>query len=225
MSTLSLALCCEGSTDQHFLPIVIQRTAENVLDKCAKHIVEVLPVEVIEAPKRKQGRGILEAAIKAAGRHSLIVHTDADNRTYEQAKNQSFVPGYNLVQRTTRQVCKNLVPIIPIREIEAWMLADHEVLREVLGTNVSAQNLGLPEKARLVEANPDPKAAINKVIAIAYAKRSKRHRKVYWNELYESLAQEIRLERLKEVPAYKHFEEDLTEVLITLNVIPRRYEF
>lgn len=38
MSTLSLALYCEGSTDQHFLPIVIQRTAEDVLDQHAKHI-------------------------------------------------------------------------------------------------------------------------------------------------------------------------------------------
>jgi hypothetical protein len=39
---------------------------------------------------------------------------------------------------------------------------------------------------------------------------------------YESLAQEIRLERLKEVPAYKQFEEDLTGMMITLNVIPRK---
>lgn len=219
MSTLSLALYCEGPTDKRFLPILIQRTSQYVLNQHGKNTIEVLPVEVVDAPKQRQGKSIVEASMKAAGRHVLVIHTDADNRTYEQAKAQSFDPGYNLVQQTREKVCRDLVAMIPVREVEAWMIADQEALRIILGIKMATLDLGLPKKARLVELESNPKITLKQVVAKAHSSRSKRHRDIDWHRFYGALAREINLERLKEVPAYKHFVTDLTATLKTLNLI------
>ena len=82
MSSLSLALYCEGNTDRDFLPTIIQRTAQDILDKRAKGYVEAPAVDVIDVNKQKDGKDILEAATKTYGYHALVIHKDADSRTY-----------------------------------------------------------------------------------------------------------------------------------------------
>jgi hypothetical protein len=59
MSTLSLALYCEGNTDKHFLPGIIERTAERLLSKHATKYVEVLPVIAVDVAKQEKGKDIL----------------------------------------------------------------------------------------------------------------------------------------------------------------------
>ncbi len=218
MSTLSLALYCEGPTDQHFLPMIIQRTAQDVLCQYATNTVEALPVQVVKAAKQEQGRDILEASSKAFGYHILIVHKDADSRSYEETKIQCFEPGRVLVSDACEPVCKNLVPVIPVRETEAWMIADRETLRDVLEIRERLQNLGLHGKAKLVENISDPKVTFNTVVAIAEAERG--NRRISRPELYEALAQEIRLERLKQVRAYQYFVSDLIKAFEEIRIIP-----
>ncbi len=68
------------------------------------------------------------------------------------------------------------------------------------------------------ELRPDPKTILNKIVAKA---ESERRRKMNRRTFYESLALEIKLERLRQVPAYQKFVAELTEVLEKLNIIPR----
>lgn len=221
MRTLSLALYCEGNSDKSFLPGIIVRTADHLIRSHATQFREVLPVEIIEAPKQKHGQDILEAAKKSSGLDALIVHKDADKCTYEERKEQSFDPGKVLVLNETADVCKNLIPIIPVRMIEAWMIADPQMLLELLEIKERIQNLGLPKKAALVESESDPKALFN--ILIEKTKRE-HHRKFdadKLHSLYKLLGQEIRLERLMQIPAYKCFTRDLA----VLGVIPRQHDF
>ena len=98
------------------------------------------------------------------------------------------------------------------------MLADHEVLRKVLELQERLQNLDLPKRAALVENDPDPKITLNNVVA-----RASRDRRLKINRasLYTALAEEIRLERLSQVPAYQNFLEELSNLLIELHFIPR----
>lgn len=56
MEVLVLALYAEGSSDTRFLPPIIQRTAENIINLYGERIVDVSDPVVI--PK-KQGRGTL----------------------------------------------------------------------------------------------------------------------------------------------------------------------
>lgn len=223
MAEFELALYCERRTDQVFLPIVIRRASQQIINQYGEKDLSVLPIKTIEVPKGKRAKCILEAAIKAStqGYQALIIHSDADNRTYTQTRAELFDPGFKLVQQANERVCKNLLPIIPVREMEAWMLADHEMLQEVLNTKMKAQKLGLPAKAREVEADPDPKQTLKQVLQRTYAHKSRRHRQIDIDFLYEPLAQLIRLERLNELPAYQQFVTDLTAILQQLNFISK----
>jgi Domain of unknown function (DUF4276) len=216
--TLSLALYCEGNTDKHFLPKIIERTAARIIRNHATNYVDILLFPVTDVAKQGQGKDILEAAIQVYGCHVLIVHKDADHRTYEETKMQCIEPGYILVQRSRKKdICKKLVSIIPVREIEAWMIADREVLRDLLEVKERLQNLHLPKRAILVESDPDPKVTLNRVIAQA---ESERRRKIERKAFYESLALDVRLERLDQIPAYKNFSDELSETLRNLSIIP-----
>lgn len=217
MSIVSLALYCEGNTDKHFLPKIIERTAEKIILSDATSYVDILPVTITDVAKQERGNDILQAAMQAYGYDVLVVHKDADHRTYEETQMQCIEPGYILVQSSNNDVCKKLVPIIPVREVEAWMIADREVLRDLLEIKERLQNLRLPKRAVLVESDPDPKATLNEVIAKAEAER---RRKIKRKEFYESLALDVRLDRLDQVPAYRKFFDELRKTLRDLNIIP-----
>ena len=70
----------------------------------------------------------------------------------------------------------------------------------------------------LKDSDPDPKITLNKVVAKA---ESERRRRLDRRTFYESLALEIKLERLRQVPAYQKFVAELIEVLEKLNIILR----
>ena len=134
--------------------------------------------------------------------------------------NERFRPGYELVQQTNERLCKSLVPIIPVRMTEAWMLAaDHDLLRKVIRTSIRAQDLGLINRVRQVESDPDPKQTLKQIMQRAYTERSHHHREVDLSPLYAPLGQRISLDRLSNVPSYQQFVDDLTATLRTLNLI------
>jgi hypothetical protein len=93
MRTLSLILYPEGNSDGRFLSVLIQKTAQHILNNHANTIVEVLDVEVVKVTKQEGGKDILEAALEAYGRHVLVVHKDADKCTREERKFHSFDSG------------------------------------------------------------------------------------------------------------------------------------
>src|SRR5713226_4980392 len=221
MKRLVLALYAEGPTDVRFLPPVIQRTTEQLLRRYEKRSINVATVSIPRITDfSNRDECILEAARKAASCNILIVHSDADHPTRERALQERFRPGYELVQRTQESLCKSLVPIIPIRMTEAWMLAaDHDLLREVIGTSLRAQELGLVNRARQVESDPNPKQTLKQIMQRAYTERSRRHREVDLSPLYAPLGRRISLDRLNDVPSYQQFVDDLTATLRTLNLI------
>ncbi len=220
MDVLVLGLYAEGHTDERFLPVIIQRTAEQILLQHQQLNIEVLTPLIIEKASEMQGRDneVLQAAREAEGYDVLVIHSDSDNRTREQTLQQRFEPGKRLVQSCNEKVCRNLVPIITVRMVEAWLLADNDTLRNVLGTNLNARELELPEKAKQIEAHHDPKHLIELVVRKVYPNQSHQWARIR-GELYARLAPRIRLEQLERLEAYKQFKEDLTDTLRTLKKI------
>lgn len=161
---------------------------------------------------------ILQAARDACGYHTLIVHADADGPTQDEAIRYRFEPGNRLVQACTENICKDILPIIPVRMIEAWMLADTDQFRKALGTTMSQQVLGLHSKAKHVESYHNPKAVIDSIIQQTYPDKPRQWGRIR-GQLYADLAPMIRLSRLNDVPAYQQFIYDLTSTLKAINMI------
>ncbi len=220
MKNVAVALYAEGPTDQLFLPEVIRRTAKQNLNQSGQQYIDVKPVDLISFSKigMKQDECILQAALRAASYNILIVHADADHRTADRALKERFYPGYLLVQQAKEDVCRCVLPVVPIQMTEAWMLADPEALRAALGTSRKAQVLGLPFKAKLVEADSDPKQTLKMIVSKANTHRS-RQRQVEIDSLYTLLGRKVDLSRLRDVPAYQRFEHDLVNAFRTINLI------
>jgi hypothetical protein len=219
MATLVLALYAEGRTYERFLPIIIQRSVEQILFERGQAPIDVLEPIVLSPPEATRAERILSVARRASGYHALIIHADADYPSTERAMLERIQPGFNLVQQTRERVCKQLIPLIPVQMTEAWLLADPEALLSVIGTNIEARVLGLPERAQQVESIPDPKQTLNRVIQNALANRPRRHRRLDLRTVYEPLARQVNLKRLGSVPAYQQFVSDLAVTLIALNLI------
>lgn len=225
MKRLSLALYCEGSTDNRFLLPIIEKTARSILDEHRQNQVAVSTPGLIAVNRRNRTESILQAAYKAFGYHALIIHADADHPKPHKARLERFSPGFNCVQNATGNLCKCLLPIIPVQAIEAWIMADCELLMSIIGTKLRPNDLGLPDHASQVESIAKPKLKLRNAVRLAYASRSKRRRESDIDFLYEPMGQSISMDRLKQVPSYQQFVNDLTEVLLALKFVPRIHDF
>ncbi len=219
MPALVTALYAEGHSDERFLPVLIQRTAEQILSQHGLSIVDVFEPAIVghsvKLPTRQEC--ILAVAQHSVGYHLLVVHADADHPSRELAYSDRFLPGLNLVQAPGSNACQRLVPIIPVQSTEAWMLADGEALVQVIGTDLSAAALGLPVRAHQVESDPDPKRSLNEVVRRALADRPRRRRRFTLRSIHEPLARQVRLSVLDQVPSYQQFAADLRQALVELN--------
>lgn len=226
MKQLILTLFSEGSTNERFLPTVIQRTAQRLLPNLDVQIpIKLSPKNSHEERGLKRSKLILQAALDAYGSHALVIHSDADYPTAKRAYNERFKPGRDEVQKAKEQgghsICEHLIPLIPVQMVEGWMLADAEALLNLIGTDLNAVALEVPTKIKEVESVADPKQVLEDLLRRAYAARTKRLRKkktdIGW--LYEPLGAGIRLETLEQVPSYQKFVECLTTTLIDLGFL------
>jgi hypothetical protein len=102
---------------------------------------------------------------------------------------------------------ERLIPVVPVRKTEAWVLADGDALRSVLGINWTDVRLGVPARAADVERVPDPKVPIREIVG-----RLKRP----IEDFYEELAESISLERLGDVPSFAGMRSQICETLAEL---------
>ncbi len=101
----------------------------------------------------------------------------------------------------------------------AWMLADTNLLKQLLGTSSDNSNLGLPAKVSKVERIADPKEVIKNAIAVSQESLSRRRRKLSISSLYSPISQEISLEKLANLPSYQDFVKEVDNSLQYLNYL------
>jgi hypothetical protein len=134
----------EGIRDYGFTFPIAQRTVQEIL---LPHIdVQSHPIEIKKTGLRQEE--IIQAvARRAHGMWFVVFHLDADSSDDEEALRERFQPGLTSLQ--SYQDCnKHIVPVIPVRMTEAWMLADFQSFLDVVGTHLPASELGFPHSDR-----------------------------------------------------------------------------
>lgn len=217
MNSLTIAFFGEGPTDDRFLPQIIKRTAEDLLRQHDAQDVAVLNPIVLPRLRGPMEQRLLLAAEMAFGMHLLVVHADSDGRSLSEVRQQRFDPGLGLVTKRGTGVCLNVVPLIPVRSIESWLMVDSAAFQARVGTHEDARSLGFPVRARDVEAIADPKVAFERAVRLAVGSR-RRHYDI--GSYYEPLSMEISLDRLAGVPAYGAFRQELKAHLVELGILP-----
>lgn len=194
MRWLQMALVSEGPSDDLFLPPVLHRSA---VDRYGRDAVveDVVPVRAAKGPAAIEG-SIRALRAREGSFNLVVVHHDHDgsaDRWIGEFRRQWLASG-----------CPDPVAaVVPVRETEAWALADGDVLRRVLGVTWDDRRLGLPDRREL-EGLLDPKALLRRLMG--------RHRR--WDvEYLARLGELVSLERLRELSAFRRWEDDLAEAL------------
>lgn len=192
-----VGLITEGSTDVRFLESIVRRTFEDIAFECTQDID--IFVHILKTPKIgtfvDYTKNASNDGVTSYGIMTLAVHTDADRDTYQERMNNKIDPAKNALNKLNEDYCKLITPIIPVRMIEAWMLADKELLKSEIGTTKSDNDLGIH---RAPETIADPKHIIEEAIRIATEHLPKRRQKLSISELYAIIGDTISIKELED---------------------------
>ncbi|MBB5869752.1 hypothetical protein F4553_003131 [Allocatelliglobosispora scoriae] len=188
-------LIAEGSSDCYFLPGVLSRGLEKLIQDCPSH-VDVQEVEQYSLYSIADHADLRRSLESDGGDYDLIfVHRD-----YRKADEW-----FHSFFRTLEPLgLRNVVKVIPVQTTEAWMLADGDALRVASGSSgLSDRQLGVPRRPSEVERIPAPKTLVQGLLP-----DTKSH--------YNLLAENIRLEQLEQVPSYQRWAQDTRAALSSL---------
>ncbi|MFC0439163.1 DUF4276 family protein [Kutzneria buriramensis] len=101
----------------------------------------------------------------------VVVHRDADNAGHA-ARTREIVDAVATVTRGS-----HVVPVVPVRMTEAWLLLDEAAIRRVAGNPKGRAGLGLP-KPHEVESVADPKHVLKQCLLAAADCTGRRHNQV-----------------------------------------------
>jgi hypothetical protein len=207
MRWLGLALIAEGRSDDLFLPEVLRRSAQAVCGAWVE-VANPLPVRAGCGPASHDA--LLEALDREDGAFTLVVYHH-DGKSHPDQVRQAIAQFRARVDGSGRQ--EPVVALVPVQETEAWALADGDALRAVLGVTWSDAQMLLPHRTRELESDPDPKATLHELF-----------KKVTpWDvEYLARLGECVSLERLRELPAFQRWEDDLAEAIRTLPGFTKR---
>ena len=221
MRYLGLALFAEGSTDYRLLGRILYRTVEDLCLRYAGDEIEIGDFRELDTPKAyrdcSRATRIFEAARQDIGAfHILFIHADA-NGDAGRARQERVEPAVQLIQRDDEMTNTHCVAVVPVRETEAWALADGDALRGAFGTNLDDEGLGIPTRPQEVERLPVPGQVLDHALReVVGGSRRRRYRvTTYLNAIGERVC----LTQLRAVPAYRRFEGDLRAALRQLGYI------
>lgn len=159
MNEINFTLLSEGSSDQALIPIL-----KWLLEK---YFTE-FPINSQYADFRSlpQKAKMLEDKILKAFQiypcNLLFIHRDSDTETLSKREEEIKEAVRNLKS-------KNLpffVPVIPVKQLETWLLIDEKAIRYAVGKPNSTIPLNLP-KLKNLERKSNPKQFLSEVIKIA----------------------------------------------------------
>ncbi|WP_398309146.1 hypothetical protein [Zoogloea sp.] len=219
MKYLGLALYAEGPTDYYFLRPLLQRLCEDLCANEALGSVDVSEVLALNHPTSTDAaprdQRILAAAKLARGSWRIVfVHADGANDP-RTARQEQVEPSLKLLSDTFEDEGIG-VAVVPVRETEAWAIADGDAIRAVFGSDLSDRDLGLPVR-RVLEAVADPKAILSD--AFYATNPTGRRRKQGTSPYLNSLAETISLSHLRELDAFCTLESDLKTALQKLRIL------
>jgi hypothetical protein len=181
--------------------------------------VDVSEIQRLDvSPSDRREVRIAEGAVGIQGSfHLLFIHADG-NGDRDRAIAERVVPGANQVLEALGAGGRAVVPVVPSRETEAWAIADGDALRRVLSTQHDDATLGVPGHPREVETVSDPKEVFRAAVQLARGgRRGIRPRPA--GVFLERLSEEIDLQVLREVPAFRSFENELRDSLRGLGYV------
>lgn len=183
-----------------------------------QNAIEMIEISDVQELRTNAGQGrdqaILSMALKAAGSFDvLFLHADGGGDP-SSARSTRIDPAVKRIHDETRLEGSRICPVVPVRETEAWALADGDALRMAFGTGLADPDLGVPQHVRLVEQVTDPKRALRDPLEQVVGSRASR--KVGAASFLPKIAETLDFAVLQDVPSFARLISDLNAVLMGL---------
>ena len=186
---LTFSVVADGGTDRVLVPII--QWAVHRLDP---------QVEILE-PEFAKRIGSVKEFLSAYNPDVMLVfvHRDAENRSLEE----------RLIEFETTEG-SNIVPVVPVRMSEAWLLVNGPAIARAAGSSSSV--VTIPKMSR-IESIPDPKTYLDNLILQAAGNPSGRRLKTFKRSMVSrrmSVASLIAdFSPLEELRAFQSFQQAL----------------
>lgn len=159
---------------------------------------------------------IADAARQAVGSWNvLFVHSDGKGDP-ESAVRERIAPALARLRDAGMPHAEG-VAVVPVRETEAWLLTDGDVLRSVFGVSLDDEALGLPSSATTVVSISDPKLRL--ALAFVATRPSGKRARAGPAASFNALGEQVSLERLRAVPSFRALEVELIGALERLHIL------
>lgn len=221
MAQLFVGLMAEGSTDYRFLKPIVEKTLFEIAFNEINQEIEILVFDVEYVKGDRFVNNVFEASKRGFteyGIMSLVIHADADALSSENVYRNKISPAIlHLDKNNDLDICREIIPIVPVYETESWMLANKELFKKHIGTNKADLILG-------IDGNPEqfsrPKERIEDAIRIARQDLPSKIRNLMTiKDLYSILGESITIQELSVFDSYLDFQNNIRNSLKRLNLL------
>jgi len=205
--TITCVVVGEGSTE-----VYIQSVAEALVNRHNPGLsLEFKPGEGIHLSNPKGDlRAKVQNAVDLYAPDLVLVHRDSDSNNAEQISAR-----FAEIENACTGILIVKVPVVPVRETEAWMLADKGAILEVVGLKslpLEAMK-GYPGRPETVQA----KERLHEVFRQCRSASGWKPNRIDTNEDHRQIRSVVKdLVDLDALPSFQKFKEDLQNALAAL---------
>jgi len=212
MDRLRYTLLSDGSSNRALLPIItwlLQQHLQRVAIQREWADLRILR----NPPPRSNIPDRIRLSIDLYPCDLLFIHRDAEGSSPEQriceineavqtARNNNYISSTFPV-----------VPIVPVRMLEAWLLFDLNAIRMAAGNPNGTQSLALPSLSNL-ENIPDPKGSLHKMLRDASELHGRRLRRFNSDSALLRIPELIDdFGQLRKLTAFQKLEDDIRQTI------------
>lgn len=202
MSEINYTLLAEGPSDRALLPIITWTLRCHLGDVAVQPSFADLS-RLLHPPKELVDR--IQSSLDLYPCDVLFVHRDTDNQGMENRIREIETAIAELEFESPPPI----IGVIPIRMMEAWLMFDEAIIRQVAGNPSGREPLSLPS-LKQVESIADPKDRLNTALRLASGFQGRRLKKFRPSEQLHRITDLIDdFSPLRQLSAFQRFEGEI----------------
>lgn len=214
MREIRYTLLCDGSSDKAIIPILswlLKDLLPNVSLQSQYADFGLLrnPPPLSALDKR------MEKAVALYPCDILFVHRDAEKNTFQNRKNEIL----KFYQKINNTFTEKLVPVVPVRMMETWLLIDEKAIKAAAGNRQYNQTITLPRTQNL-ETLSEPKDVLYKLLKDVSELKGRKLQNLKVSQSVHLIANSIDdYSQLRQLTAFQELEKDMIVVLKELGFV------
>lgn len=211
MRELRFTLLCDGTSDKALIPIISWLLRDLLPDvSLQSHYADF---GFLKNPPPSSA--LDQRMVKAVTLYPcdiLFVHRDAEKEAFQSRKDEIL----KFFQKIKKPFSEKLVPLVPIRMMETWLLIDEKALKMAAGNRNYAQKIDLPRSKNL-EALSDPKDYLHSLLKEVSGLKGRKLQNLKVSQTVHLIADSIEdYSQLRLLTAFQQLEKDVKAVLTEL---------